>query len=157
MGAENVAEFGAAAEGEDALRAFLEQAAAGMKSAGVGDIADVLGDLVDEVDRAALTGEVAAFFAESAHVGLANGFDGWLDDDLAFVSPWGFELASIGVPVSVWQGAHDRMVNEAHGCWLAAHIPGATHRHEPGEGHISLVFSAYGRILDELLRAAPVP
>jgi pimeloyl-ACP methyl ester carboxylesterase len=150
MGAENVEEFGAAVAGEAPLRAFLDEAAASMGAAGPDDIAAALGDLIDDVDRAALSGDVAAFFAETAHRALATGVDGWLDDDLAFVAPWGFDLGAIATPVSVWQGSHDRMVNEAHGAWLAEHVPGARHRHEPDEGHISLAFSAYDRVLDAL-------
>jgi pimeloyl-ACP methyl ester carboxylesterase len=80
---------------------------------------------------------------------LSNGIDGWLDDDLAFVKPWGFDLDSIRVPVSIWQGAHDRMVPFSHGEWLAAHVPGARVHLYDDEGHISLV-QQLPRILDDL-------
>ena len=81
---------------------------------------------------------------------LSTGIAGWLDDDLAFVKPWGFDLAEITVPVSIWQGAHDGMVPFAHGEWLAAHVPGARVHLYEDEGHISLV-GQLPRILDDLV------
>ena len=57
--------------------------------------------------------------------GLAPGVDGWVDDVLAFVKPWGFSVESIAVPTAVKYGRTDNLVPPAHGDWLAAHIPGA--------------------------------
>ncbi len=81
---------------------------------------------------------------------LSAGIEGWLDDDLAFAKPWGFDVDAIAVPVSIWQGAHDRMVPFAHGAWLAAHVPGARVHLYDDEGHISLV-QQLPRILDDLV------
>ena len=70
-----------------------------------------LGDLVSAVDVGALTGDLAANVAASFRQALANGIWGWSDDDLAFTRSWGFDLAGINVPVVVWQGGQDRMVD----------------------------------------------
>ena len=76
----------------------------------------------------------------------AQGVVGVRDDGIAAVSPWGFDLADIRVPVAVWQGRQDAMVPYAHGEWLAAHVPGAQAHLFEDEGHLSLV-----NRLDEVL------
>jgi pimeloyl-ACP methyl ester carboxylesterase len=149
MGPENVEEFGAAARDPGELRAFLERFADGLKHITAEEIAAELGGLIDEVDRAALTGDLAESEARMVRRALSTGTDGWFDDDLAFVKPWGFDLDAIRVPVSIWQGAHDKMVPFAHGRWLAAHVPGARVHLYDDEGHLSLV-SQLPRILDGL-------
>ena len=55
-----------------------------------------------------------------------GGIWGWVDDDLAFVKPWGFDIAEITVPVEVRYGLTDVLVPAAHGAWLATHVPNAT-------------------------------
>ncbi|WP_432824691.1 alpha/beta fold hydrolase [Dactylosporangium sp. CA-092794] len=156
MGPENVEEFGAAAAGPEALTAFLDQAAAGLRGVTGDEIAAALGGLVPPVDVAAITGVFADSLAEGFRSAVSTGTAGWRDDDLAFVRPWGFEPAAITVPVAVWQGGQDLMVPPAHGAWLAAHIPGADAHLDPAAGHISLV-NAAGPILDALLTAAGQP
>ena len=75
-----------------------------------------------------------------------HGPDGIIDDGLAAVSPWGFDVASIAVPVAVYQGELDAMVPFAHGRWLADHVPGAVTHLSADHGHISLV-----RLLPQVL------
>ncbi|MDQ3811010.1 MAG: alpha/beta hydrolase [Chloroflexota bacterium] len=152
MGPENVREFGAAMAGPDALGPSLAAFAEGMATVTGENIVAALGALVSDVDEAALNGELGAFLAANVREGLRNGTGGWLDDDLAFVRDWGFDVATIAVPVAVWQGPHDRMVPFAHGEWLTRHIPGVKPRLEPEHGHLSLAVGSFGRILDDLLR-----
>jgi pimeloyl-ACP methyl ester carboxylesterase len=150
MGAENLEEFGAAAGGEGPLSTYLQKEADGLATVQATDVAAALGDLVSEVDRLQLTGEFAEFLAASFRAAVSGGIAGWRDDDLAFVTDWGFPLAA-PVPVTIWQGGQDRMVPFAHGQWLAANVAGARARLLPEEGHLSLMVGRFGEILDELV------
>jgi pimeloyl-ACP methyl ester carboxylesterase len=139
MGQDNLDEFGAAESGEQALRPYLAEASAAIIAAGPQDLAEQMRSLLAQPDVAVFSGEVASFLYEWLAGGQRDGFDGWLDDDLAFVRDWGFDLAAIRVPVLVLQGRHDLMVPFAHGGWLAAHIPTATARLTDEDGHLTLI------------------
>lgn len=156
MAPENVAEFSAAVQGEAAITSMLQSAAGPIAQVTAEQVVAALGGLVTAVDRAALTGEYAAFTAESFRAALSAGISGWRDDDLAFVRDWGFSLGELGaaVPVSIWQGGHDAMVPFAHGRWLSGRIPQARAHLLPGEGHLSIGVSRLGDILDELVGLA---
>lgn len=156
MGEENIEEFSAAAEGEAALSAWLTEAAKPLGNISADQVAEGFGDLVSDVDKASLTGEFSSWLAASLRRSQLQGIEGWRDDDLAFVRPWGFDVAAPGGPVSIWQGAQDRMVPFAHGQWLAAHIPGARVHLYEDEGHLSLV-SQLDRIVDDLMTLAAQP
>jgi pimeloyl-ACP methyl ester carboxylesterase len=151
MGRENIDEFGAAIAGTRQLTPFLEAWAPQMRIVTGEQVADALGDLIPPIDRAALTGDFADAVAEDIRHGLEGGIWGWHDDDLAFVRPWGVDLASIRVPMTLWQGEQDRMVPFAHGAWLAQHLPAVRAHLLPDQGHLSLAVSSIGLILDELV------
>ena len=152
MGPENVAEFGATLAGPAELEAFLEPDAAAWSDVTEAQVAEAFGGLVDDVDRAALTGPYATSVAADIRLGLSSGIWGWFDDDVAFVRPWGFGLDAIPVPLDLWQGGHDRMVPYAHGKWLAANVHGPAVRAHllPEHGHLSLAAALLDEILDRL-------
>ena len=154
MGQENLDEFAAASAGEDVLLAYLREEAADFARVTGPELAAAFGDLVDDVDRAALTGEVADDLAAEIRDALRDDVWGWLDDDVAFVRPWGFDLAAIAVPVAIWQGGRDRMVPAPHGPWLAKHVAGAHARFHDRHGHVSLMTEDHGEVLDDLLALA---
>jgi pimeloyl-ACP methyl ester carboxylesterase len=153
MGEDNVVEMGAAVDGEAVLRPLLEKEGATLGSIAPDAIVASMESLLPDVDRALVTDEFAEDLAASFHDAVRVSVDGWLDDDLAFVQPWGFEPAEIGVPTMVWQGSADLMVPFSHGKWLAAHVPGAVAHLEEGEGHLSIGVGAIDRMLDEALAA----
>jgi pimeloyl-ACP methyl ester carboxylesterase len=120
-----VSEGELALAGEDALRAKLEpdrrtildRIASGASDTLPDDYELSESDKIQQAKDRAVLGEVLP-------AALQDGVDGWIDDDIAFVSPWGFDVASIRVPTSLWYGRADTLVPAAHGDWLAAHIPG---------------------------------
>ena len=151
MGEENIEEFNAAIAGPNELQSYLERVAPSLAQVTGDQIIAAFGDVVGGVDKRALTGELGTFLADNCRAALKNGFWGWFDDDLAFVCNWGFDLARITVPVTVWQGAQDKMVPFSHGQWLAAHIPGVHAFLLPEHGHLSLAVDSFNRILDDLI------
>lgn len=154
MGEDNVEEFGAAIEGEAPLREYLDAAREHLKDADAQTIGSSMASLLPPADRAVLTDEFGQDMAANFREALRLGVDGWLDDDLAFVRPWGFDLSETAVPVSLWQGTDDLMVPFAHGEWLAANVPGVIAHLLAGQGHLSVAIGRAGEMFEELLDLA---
>jgi len=139
MGDENHVEFGHAAAGEEQLRTYLTAEADEIRAAGPERLVAVMETLLGPEDRAVLSGAFAEYLLKADRHALADGVDGWVDDDLAFLAPWGFELSSIDRPVLLLHGDDDRFVPVAHGRWLADHIPGVEARIDAADGHLTLI------------------
>ena len=150
MAEENVEEFSLALKGRDAVRPYLEAALPGMRQVSAAGVSEAFGSLISPVDHEALTGDLAEFLASSCREAVRVGLGGWLDDDLAFATHWGFDLGAITRPVALWQGREDRMVPFAHGEWLAAHVSGARAHLLDDQGHLSLGSAHLPVILAEL-------
>jgi pimeloyl-ACP methyl ester carboxylesterase len=152
MGEQNVEDFQVVFAGEHAHRAKMEQNREELLEAKPEQLAELWQTLLGPSDREVATGELAAFLLDHIRAGIGPGGDGWLDDDIAFVGPWGFDLASIRVPVQLWQGEQDRFVPYGHGVWLAEHIPGVDARLTAEDGHLTLaerrVPEVHGWLLD---------
>jgi pimeloyl-ACP methyl ester carboxylesterase len=100
-------------------------------------------------DWAALQDRWASLGRDAEAAGTA-GSEGLIDDDLAFVAPWGFDLADIAVPVLVVQGGADRVVPPPHADTIVRACPTAELWLRPRDGHIS-VLDACPVALDWLL------
>ena len=151
MGEDNVREFGAALAGPQAVASMLEEFATAIAGAGPEDLAEEMRTLLSPPDRAVLTGELAEDLLAAARAGIGERRDGWLDDDLAFVQPWGFEPEAIAVPVLLWQGRQDLMVPPAHGEWLAGRVGNVEPHISDADGHLTLAVTRLGEIHDWLL------
>jgi pimeloyl-ACP methyl ester carboxylesterase len=139
MDAENVKELGWALEGEKTLVRELKRQADEKLSQLEEDPARLLGEFeLSEADRRVLEDQVVRErMRKSFREALASGVWGWVDDDLAFVKPWGFEVEEIRVPVQVRYGAGDVLVPAGHGEWLARHVPNANVIVDHEAGHLS--------------------
>jgi pimeloyl-ACP methyl ester carboxylesterase len=138
MDAENVKEFGWAMAGEEVLTAELEAEYARMRERVAADPSAILeGFELSESDLAQLQRpEMMQIVRESTAEHSANGVGGWVDDDLAILGPWGFDLAGISIPVLVRYGSSDVLVPPAHGDWLAANVPGCFVKVDDVAGHL---------------------
>jgi pimeloyl-ACP methyl ester carboxylesterase len=130
MDPENIKEFGWALEGEERLAAELEREHRRLREQVAADPARALDNFdLPESDRKVLGREdIARVMREAVVEETRNGVWGWVDDDLAFLAPWGFDPAAIAVPTQVWYGTHDVLVPARHGEWIARTVPGAVVR-----------------------------
>ncbi len=113
---------------------------------------EILKTLVSPADAAVFTPQLAEYFVRSAAAGLAPGAEGWWEDSVAHLGPWGFELSDIAMPVLLMHGRKDRFVPFGHGAWLAAHIPGVEARLTEDDGHLTLTTLHLGEVHDWLLQ-----
>jgi pimeloyl-ACP methyl ester carboxylesterase len=114
-------------------------------------ITEAWASLVSEVDATVIVGDFAEWLVECFRDGLAPGVEGWWDDGVASLEPWGFEFADVRVPVKVWHGRHDRFVPFQHGQWLAEHLPNAEANLSETDGHLTLIVNRVPEVHEWLL------
>jgi pimeloyl-ACP methyl ester carboxylesterase len=122
------AELRAAIQGRAAIDAYLRSA-------------EFQPDQFTPADHAALAGPWA-WLGGVAGQAIEEGPGGAIDDNLAYVAPWGFEPGQIRTPVLYLQGGQDRIVPSSHAEWLASHTPSAELWMRPDDGHVSVLGSA---------------
>ncbi|UZJ50728.1 hypothetical protein CBS101457_000048 [Exobasidium rhododendri] len=154
QGEDNVQEFKASLEGEEPTRAFVDAQRKELIIANAAGIVEEMSSILPDIDKKALleNQDVGSSLEVTFKEALKNNSDGWVDDDLAFVKPWEFELSEIKKPVFLYQGSLDLMVPYGHGQWLAKNLPQehlTTHLIE-GEGHISIWLGYMDSMLKEL-------
>ncbi len=140
MDPENVTEFGWARQGEQELHSKLAAMAAADLERMTADPAKAFSDdweLADADRQVLARTDVQRVMVESVREAFRRGVWGWVDDDLAFLKPWGFDLTEVRVPVTVRYGRKDVLVPAAHGAWLADHLPGAAVVVDDDAGHLA--------------------
>jgi pimeloyl-ACP methyl ester carboxylesterase len=92
-------------------------------------------------DLGALSGEWS-WLAGVVGPAVEAGPGGLIDDDLAYVAPWGFDPAKAVPPALFLHGGRDGVVPSSHSEWLARRWPLVELRLSPTDGHISILNSA---------------
>jgi pimeloyl-ACP methyl ester carboxylesterase len=150
MAKENVEEFALAKEGGPEYEAQLATYGDAFATATKDNVVELFGGLLSAPDKAVLEAEAPREdFAASMRQGFEFGWRGFYDDDQAMMKEWGFDPATISVPVAVWFGDQDLMVPRTHAQWLVKSLPTVSEHFFAGDGHVSLVASH----LDELSAA----
>jgi pimeloyl-ACP methyl ester carboxylesterase len=121
MTAAGAAENRAAAQGRAALEKYLAAHEFDMEQ-------------FTPADQAALTGDWA-WLTRIAGQAIEGGPDGYIEDQLASVSPWGFDTAQDGSGPRLPR-RRDRMVPSAHGAGPA--LPGRRAVAASDDGHVSV-------------------
>jgi pimeloyl-ACP methyl ester carboxylesterase len=140
-----LAPFGA--EGLDWFAGMADSGAATLRAAVDGREAreryqEKFGDDYDPeftpADRAVLS-DTWSWLMDVVRRGVAAGPGAAIDDDLAYVAPWGFDPAQVTAPVLLVHGGLDRVAPSSHGQWLASRCPSAELWLRPDDGHHSVL------------------
>jgi len=149
----NIEEFGAAIAGRTDLLALLAPVADAIRADPAAMLASLEAELSDADRRAMADPALRAMLLESFAESVRAGVTGWVDDDLAFCHPWGFEPADIAIPTLLWHGEADLLVPPAHTRWLADRIPAATLVIRADAGHMHAL-AALPEVIDWLVAPA---
>jgi pimeloyl-ACP methyl ester carboxylesterase len=125
MGPSSAASLRAAAQGRAAKEQYEAQA-------------EYDPEMFTPADHAALEGEWS-WVLDVVGPAVAAGSAALIDDDLAYVAPWGFDTAALRPPVLFVHGGQDRVVPNSHSRWLARRSPAAQLRLYPDDGHVSVL------------------
>lgn len=151
MGVENAEEWQIAEQGRERIEPWLTSTVAAWGEITLEAFEEQYASTLPEVDRRVLGEGFGDVFLASLRKAVSTGVEGWVEDDLALVAPWGFDLGSITTPVAVWTGKQDAMVSYEHSVWLSRHIPGADLHVYGDHGHLSLPPALMPTILDDLI------
>src|SRR5215472_3032500 len=98
-------------------------------------------EMFTPADHAALSG-AWSWIGTVVDQALASDRGGMVDDDLAYVAPWGCDPGQVSAPILFVHGGQDRVVPRSHGQWLAGRCRSAELWLRPDEGHVSVLNSS---------------
>ncbi|MFJ8648149.1 alpha/beta fold hydrolase [Streptomyces sp. NPDC093546] len=154
MAASNVIEYTAATIDPDGVAARLTPRADAIRKDPVRLLDDLRRELTASDRMVVSDAGVRSMLLRNYQEALRTSAYGWIDDALAFCSPWGFDPADIPGEVLLWHGEQDVFSPVGHSRWLAQRIPGATAVLEPSAAHFDALH-ALPRVLTWLLEEPP--
>jgi pimeloyl-ACP methyl ester carboxylesterase len=137
MADSNVHAYTTAASAPEVLTASLIQTAARIREDPASHVATLAPEMPTADRRVVSDAGIRSLLARNFAEALRYSAAGWIDDALAFCAPWGFDLASITVPVLLWHGGNDVFSPVAHARWLAEQIPGSIIAIRPNAAHFT--------------------
>lgn len=139
MTAANQHDYAVADSGADLLEEWYEKRAA-LVRADPAAVLDLLAPHLPDADRRVVSDiGIRAMLASNHAEGLRLSAAGWVDDTLAFITPWGFAVDRIEVPVLLWHGTDDVFAPIEHSRWLAERIRHASFAPSLGAAHFDAV------------------
>jgi pimeloyl-ACP methyl ester carboxylesterase len=147
MAQSNVTEYTVAAHSYADIVAHTREVASAVRADPASLIARLHAELPDPDRRVVADHGIRSMLIKSYAEALRNSDFGWVDDVMAFCSPWGFDPASITIPVLLWHGASDVFSPASHARWLADKIPSATVVVQAGAAHFGAL-----DVLPDILR-----
>ena len=139
MSDSNVTEFVNASTKPEELTAVLVRTAAEIRVDPASHVTTLGPELPEADQRVMADSRLRELLARNYAEALRDSADGWIDDSIAFISPWGFDPAEIKVPVLVWHGQDDVFSPVAHSRWLADQIPNASMLVQRGAAHFAAI------------------
>jgi pimeloyl-ACP methyl ester carboxylesterase len=143
----NILEHTAAANGYEDLAVLTEAAAEAVRADPASLLTRLQADMPDPDRRVVADRGIRSMLLETYAEALRASAHGWIDDALAFYSPWGFDPATVTVPVLLWHGASDNLSPVSHARWLADRIPTAAVVVQAGAAHFGAL-----DVLPDILR-----
>lgn len=154
MTASNVTAYSTAGRDPEELAAGMIPRAAGIAE-DPGRLLEELRRELTESDRLVVADAgLRSMLLRNYREGVRTSAYGWIDDMIAFSSPWGFDPADIRCPVMIWHGGLDEFSPVGHSRWLGRRIPGATTTIDPAAAHFGALHALPG-VLTWLLRDLP--
>jgi pimeloyl-ACP methyl ester carboxylesterase len=147
MAQSNVAEFEAAASGYAHIVAHTKELASATRADPASLIVRLQAELPESDRRVVADQGIRSKLVETYAEALRTSDYGWVDDALAFCSPWGFDPTAVMVPVLLWHGDGDVFSPASHARWLASRIPNATVVVQAGAAHFGAL-----DVLPDILR-----
>jgi pimeloyl-ACP methyl ester carboxylesterase len=135
MAQSNIIEFKAASNGYEGIAAHTKPVADAIRADPASLIARLHAELPDPDKRVVADRGIRSMLVQAYAEAMRTSDYGWIDDALAFCSPWGFDPSAVKVPVLVWHGANDVFSPASHARWLAGRIPSATVMVQAGAAH----------------------